>query len=150
MCDLRTVFIDVPPVNQFKPPHLGGDREFAGHGPDITIAAHLEHEGSTRLVTFVTMNALETRSDWTAFGGNSERKLVLDCAERFPGWTIRRVIGDSYSSLSFRDADHDVNTLGPSSGNLIQFFTVKGDSNGEGQPWVTAVFNRVAVELMKP
>ncbi len=28
-------------TKMFEPPHVGGDKEFAGHGPDVIVSANL-------------------------------------------------------------------------------------------------------------
>ena len=149
MSSLSTVFIDIPPVNQYRPPHVGGDREFKGHGPDVRVSAHLEIEDAMRIISTVEMSATETQSDWTTFQGTARRQTVFDCAQTHPGWRIRRIVGSSASTLAFRDHDHAVNRHGPTTGNLVQLFEVMGDSRGSDEPWVSVTYNRVSVELIR-
>ena len=46
-----------------------GDREFGGHGPDVTATARLTIENKTRVILRLSLHAIETKRDWTEAKG---------------------------------------------------------------------------------
>ncbi len=148
MAETKVVDVPINPVHHY-PPHVGGDREFKGHGPDITVIATLVKQGDHQLTASVYTDAIETRQDWTHFQGWSPKQVVFNVDADHPGWRIQSILTDTSSSLSVRDHDHAPSKHGPDQGGLVREFTVHGDQNGQDQPWVRADFNPAKVRLVK-
>jgi hypothetical protein len=66
--------------NRLCPRHIGGDREYDGHGPEVTTALRLERLGG-RLSLHADMHQIETVSDWSEADLQKDIKL----AERLDG-----------------------------------------------------------------
>lgn len=145
---MPTKEIKVPiPMKKYEPPHVGGDREFAGHGPDVIVSANLTAINAGRqLALEIRMDAKETQGDWTHFDGTSN-SIVFDVADKYPNHRIVDIVSDAFSSLYVRDHDHDANKYPPANGTLVKEFTIHGDTSGDDQPWVAADFNEVTVQL---
>lgn len=60
----------------FYPPHVGGDREFDGHGPDVFHRIQIFVENK-RIWTRITMTAIETKKDWTKADGYKDFDLYF-------------------------------------------------------------------------
>ena len=147
----------VNPIS-YIPPHVWGDREFDGHGPDVSLSATTwkvndyvkkRYEIHSR----VYMNARETKSDWTTARGS---KSVVLYRHNKP---IKRIVSDSYSAASYRDRNHSVDVLRLSASELVNRFEVVGDTKGKeagDRTGVTVHFNPIAFEecnepsLIKP
>jgi hypothetical protein len=72
--------VNVPekPLPRFFPSLTSGDRNFANHGPAITVAAKrqlFESPSADTLVVVVRMKAHETQADWTAAAGQRSFNL---------------------------------------------------------------------------
>jgi hypothetical protein len=79
---------------QYIPPHVGGDRDFSGNGPRVAVdvAMFIASEG---IGAQVTMNAVETKKDWTTVSGKSGDLWFLHLRQ---GWKLRTIgeVGYSY------------------------------------------------------
>jgi hypothetical protein len=113
-------------ITRLCPTHIGGDREFDGHGPDVTARATLSKRNDNKEV-WVTLylHAKETRSDWTEAEGTWERKLWTAPA----GKKIISFETDISSEANYRDTDHALDK--PSvQGGLVEIFEIMGDTGG--------------------
>lgn len=126
----------------FVPPHTRGDREYHGNGPDVMAAVQLINEGD-RVLARISMQARETRSDWTTAAGT--KTVVLYQAD--PGMRITQLISPATADHSYRDDNHYVDEF-PGNG-CVQNWKFTGDTGGDdvGETRVEVFFNRVRVEL---
>jgi hypothetical protein len=110
--------------NRLCPRHIGGDREYNGHGPEVTTAVRLERLGG-RLSLRAEMHQIETVADW------SEAQLTKDIklAERLDGtqythiwapnssgvWGWRSLPNGVYDSWNdfYVDTNHSLRTVYP-------------------------------------
>jgi len=114
-------------ITRLCPTHIGGDREFDGHGPDVTARATLSKRNNNKEV-WVTLylHAKETRSDWTEAEGTWERIL----------WTVpagKKIISfetNISSEANYRDTDHALDRPSVQGGNLVRTFEIMGDTGG--------------------
>ena len=116
----------VPSEFRFVPPHIRGDRDFAGHGPDITVRATLVISRKTVNVD-LDMRARETRSDWTtASGSRSYLIYTAPSARCIQGANI-----GTFDRLNYRDNDHEVDIIpGQDAHSFINKYSVVGDTKG--------------------
>jgi hypothetical protein len=63
--------IQVDPTPKFVPSHVGGDRDFGGHGPRVEVSASISLQNQTEIWARVRMHAKETRADWTEVTGST-------------------------------------------------------------------------------
>ncbi len=131
------------------PTHIGGDREFKGHGPDVTVRATLSIRNSnTEVWVNLYLHAKETRSDWTEAEGSWDKKLwTVDS-----GFKIKRIESDISSNASYRDTDHDLDRPSVRGGSLVDRFEVMGDTGGndvgnctDDDVYLNVYFNRIDV-----
>ena len=147
VAETKIVTIPSTQISNFVPPHTRGDREFGGHGPNVFVRAMLLNRG-TYIDTDVYMRAKETKSDWTTAEGSRVYRIY----NVEPGWKIKRILTDTYSSASYTDNDHGVDTLTLGSADLVRQFLVVGDTSGNDAGTDTKVsvnFNNIRVELEK-
>lgn len=122
--DAVTIF---PPMLSFYvPPHTGGDREFKGHGPVMTITVDLMVVNDNELYAAVYIDALETKRDWTHASGT---------AHQFVYRAPRRIISvgpPTHFEHTYTDTDHarDVFTFPPQS-SAVKMLTCVGDTSGD-------------------
>ena len=129
------------------PPLEHGDRNFAGHGPAVTVAAKRKHitNGTDSLTVTVRMRAQETTSDWTRAAGErtftlytapSGCHIVFGSARLGPfdsnGYLNRAGITSDPFSLTAGDTD----TLNPS---FVRRYTVWDDHSGDDVTSYTSV-----------
>jgi len=120
----RVVQVDVGPI-EYMPPHTRGDRDFGGHGPNVTCVVRVFVRNQTQLWASVFMRASETRSDWTTASGQREFQLYN---HRAP---IAEILSDTVSSHFYRDDDHEEDVFTTSAGELVSQFTFVGDTRGD-------------------
>ena len=140
-------------ITRLCPSHIGGDREFAGHGPDVEAKASLEIRNSNQEIWVVLyLHAKETRSDWTEAEGTWDRKLwTVD-----PGWTIVQIQTDTSSETSYRDTDHSLDRPAVRGGSLVSRFEIMGDTGGNDvgnctadDVYMNVYFNKITVKKRK-
>jgi hypothetical protein len=117
------------------PTHVGGDREYDGHGPDVDGFVELYTSSDGReLWMHVYMHQLETRQDWSEAIYDRHFRL-----HRASSGVITQVWsnGTSYSlssaggpvtDFAYTDTDHQVDWFYP--GTFIDRFAIKGDTGG--------------------
>ncbi len=122
--DPRKTISDLEPTPKFVPPHVSGDRDFHGNGPDINVSASISVENDTEIWARVSMDARETRSDYTVARG-STRYLIYRQDKK-----IIQILSDTHSSHSYRDNNHQNDPRTMSSRELVRQFIVTGDTRG--------------------
>jgi hypothetical protein len=131
----------------YVPPHVRGDREFKGHGPKVTASVALD-VGPSSIQARVSMNAKETKKDWTTASGT--KNVVIYNAP--PGWRIERVVGGLASTFSYEDSDLTLDSFELGSGGPVQRFVFTGDTGGSEAGTRTQVdvsFNELSIELVE-
>jgi len=117
----------VPLGSRFIPPRTRGDREFAGHGPDVRVRADLViSNAKTAIDLRLSMTAAETVSDWTTAEGATASRIYTAPS----GWFISGMSVGQSVSRSYRDTDTDVDILAATSTTFVRKFEVVGDTSG--------------------
>lgn len=135
VCEFQNV-TDTARVVNWVPPHVGGDRDFGGNGPLVSVRASLatrtDGSGNPNVVVHVDMTARETTSDFTtASGGNLDGIRIWT---GFPGWRVEGVVGGlaTLDSVSYTDTDHTDDVFAPSSPNsFVSGYRIVGDTTGD-------------------
>lgn len=148
---VEIVTFNPAPMTRLCPTHVGGDREFNGHGPDVTANASLEIRNSNREVWIVLyLHAKETRSDWT----EAERTWSQRLWTAPSGSNIVNIVSDESSNASYRDTDHDLDRPTVRGGTLVSVFEIMGDTGGNdvgnctsGDVYMNVYFNPVQVRI---
>lgn len=125
--EIRT--INVPSL-RVLPNHCGGDCEFDGHGPYVTIKTSIyisESSNYTQIYAHVYFQAIEDRWDWT------ETKISKDyLLWTAPyGYVITDIISDRTSTAFYHDNNHDWDYPQVENGTLVKTFKVMGDTWGD-------------------
>lgn len=128
----------VPASGRYIPPHVAGDREFKGHGPDVHAQAFLElADGGTKLVARACMNARETRSDWTEADGCSPQTVLFVAPI---GQCVKGVNVGSLATFHYVDTDTLIDNLPASPGTAFVYqWSLHGDAPGNDAGVVTGV-----------
>lgn len=136
---------------EIRPTHVGGDREFKGHGPIITVTAQLIQIGDRKLDLLVYMHAVEAQSDYTEFRSLATRnELDLRSRPDCNGFVILEVDGQPFNSYSyFEKAHNEIEVTPQHGGNLVEKFYIRGDFSGEDQPYARIKFQRQTVRLAR-
>jgi hypothetical protein len=108
------------------PDMIGGDREYAGHGPDVEARASLNLVNGVELNIGIYMHQRETTDDW------SEAELQRDFfIYRAPaGRRITSIWNDTESAIFYTDTDHTVDQFFPPD-SLVQELRINGDTGGK-------------------
>jgi hypothetical protein len=138
--------LDINPTPFFVPPHVGGDREFKGHGPTVQVSARLAMRNLRELWATVYMHAKETQHDWTEAEGTAEYLVY-----RHPGTKrIVRILSDLHSSGGYTDTNHATDFIDRPAGELVRQFECIGDTRGDEagiRTGVRAHFNPIKIEI---
>ena len=129
----------------YTPPHTRGDKEYAGHGPNIWSRVNWLNRTS-RIDVRTYMKAEETKSDWTTAEGNKTITYYTPPA----GWKIKRIIGSALTTDQFQDYNHAENSRGMGPGGPVKTFIYRGDHKGSEAGSYTGMdvfFNPLRVEL---
>ena len=129
----------------FVPPHVKGDREFDGNGPNVNVAVELKNLGS-RVEAVISMSARETKDDWTSAIG-SQRSTIYTPD---PGWRVEQIIGDVEDRFNYTDSNQNHDIFQRGSGGPVSSYDFVGDTDGDEaglRTQVTVHFNRLRVVL---
>ncbi len=128
------------------PTHIGGDREFDGHGPNVKASAALSIKNEKEIWVTLYLHAKETKSDWTEAEGRWERKLWSAPT----GKIIVDIDTDKSSEASYTDTDHSLDRPSVQGGSLVSAFEIMGDTSGNdvgnctsGDVYMNVYFNEV-------
>jgi hypothetical protein len=146
----KVVSVSPKSMTRLCPDHIGGDREFNGHGPNVNCWAKLEIRNQRQVWVKVYLHAKETKSDWSECEGSWE-KLLYECE---PDWTIRRILTDMTSEASYTDTDHSLDAPSVDGGYLVRRFEVMGDTDDkdignctDDDVYMNVYFNEVRIEI---
>ncbi|WP_437677735.1 hypothetical protein [Sorangium sp. So ce131] len=126
----------------FVPPHVGGDAEYNGHGPSVGLQVELSVFNDNELWAAVTMDALETRSDWTRATGTAWYRLHT------ANGTIVDVSSPTAFVHTYTDTDHAHDIFSFAPGSLVQKLDYVGDTRGNDAGRKTGVrvyFNPITI-----
>lgn len=126
----------------YVPPHVGGDAEYDGHGPSVSLQVELSVFNGNELWAAVYMDALETKSNWTHASGTAWYRLYT--ASR----PIVEVVGPVDFGHTYTDTDHahDIFSFAPDS--LVNKLDYVGDTRGNDAGTKTGVrvyFNPISI-----
>ena len=130
------------------PTHIGGDREFAGHGPNVDlISAEIERRNLDQEIWVVLkLHVIETRSDWTEAEGTWNHRLWSAPS----GQKVNSIDTDLESNANYVDTDHDLDRPTVRGGTLVRRFEVMGDTGGNdvgnctaGDVYLSVYFNEI-------
>ncbi|WP_437595691.1 hypothetical protein [Sorangium sp. So ce590] len=126
----------------YVPPRVGGDAEYDGHGPSVSLQVELSVFNGNELWAAVYMDALETKSNWTRAAGTAWYRLHT--ASR----PIVEVVSPVEFSHSYTDTDHahDIFSFAPES--LVNKLDYVGDTKGNDAGTKTGVrvyFNPISI-----
>jgi hypothetical protein len=108
------------------PDKVGGDREYAGHGPEVRARAGLSIVNGAELRLNIYMRQRETKHDWSE--ALLRRNFFIYRAP--PGRRITSIWNDAVSEISYVDTDHGEDEFFPLD-TLIEEFRIKGDTGGK-------------------
>lgn len=108
----------------FIPPHVAGDREYDGHGPVVFTKIALSVRNSNQIWATVTMDAVETKSDWTRARGTANYLLYSSSSPIVNLW------GPTSFDHYYIDTNHDFDRFYFPTGNLVQSLVYMGDTRG--------------------
>ncbi|XXT17211.1 hypothetical protein WME94_44000 [Sorangium sp. So ce429] len=126
----------------YVPPRVGGDAEYDGHGPSVSLQVELSVFNGNELWAAVYMDALETKSNWTHAAGTAWYRLHT--ASR----PIVSVDGPISFNHTYTDTDHahDIFSFAPD--NLVNKLDYVGDTKGNEAGTETGVrvyFNPITI-----
>ncbi len=122
---IKEYVIDPMRKGPYYPQKKGGDCDFDGHGPQVTLYAKIfTADSSTQLNAEVRMTAKETKSNWSYAEGAWPVRLYK--AE--PGWYISRIISTPTAvKANYTDSNYDWDQVKTDLCN----FEVLGDTPGD-------------------
>ncbi|WP_437274626.1 hypothetical protein WME90_25590 [Sorangium sp. So ce375] len=126
----------------YVPPRVGGDAEYNGHGPSVSLQVGLSVFNGNELWAAVSMDALETKSDWTRAAGTAWYRLHVASSP------IVDVVSPNDFSHAYTDTDHahDIFSFAPES--LVNKLDYVGDTKGNDAGTKTGVrvyFNPITI-----
>lgn len=121
----------VPAAGYFVPPRVGGDTDFAGHGPRVTARATLLGVNTRQLRVRLFMDAIETVQDLTHVRGDSVPLgdyLIYDAGV---GQCVRGVSRGTGDELQYTDTDHSEDLfVGQVQDSFVRLWRAVGDTAG--------------------
>lgn len=142
-CQTKTYLIGSRSYAKFIPSHVRGDRDYAGHGPDVSLKGSLElitnSFGGTTGRVRLAMTATETVADWTTANGVRYEPLFATDA----GYRVSSIVDSGgrnvvlQDSKSYRDTDHSDDLLAPGYvtstffTSFVSRYVVTGDTSGD-------------------
>ncbi|HEV8084209.1 MAG TPA: C39 family peptidase [Chitinophagaceae bacterium] len=148
----------------FVPPHTKGDKDFDGHGPNITCSVNIGIATDKKhLLAKINMQASESESDWTTCEGE-EKVIIFSCDD---GQEISKISSPISSKVFYTDNDHEedfvISDIGETNTNaqnnnwelikhnntdLVRFYRFMGDVGGDEagtQTGVEVFFNPISI-----
>ena len=139
-------------ITRLCPDHRGGDREFDGHGPNVTAHADLEIKLNTELWVKLYLHVKETRDDWTEAEQTWDRLLWTAPS----GYVIAGVASDMDSNAFYEDTNHELDRPAVRGGDLVRQFEIIGDTGGndvsnctDDDVYMNVYFNKVTVLVQR-
>jgi hypothetical protein len=127
VCQSEVFKAPQPADASWNPPHIAGDTEFGGDGPDVTARVTLAIQGSgagNSVTASIYMDARETRSDWTEAAGTTVRTLYTAPPDK----KIEKIVGPLVSSYHYVDSNTTTDgPFGGASGEPVSQWLFTGD-----------------------
>jgi hypothetical protein len=121
------VNLGAPSFTRLCPTHFQGDREYAGHGPEVQASAGVLIGYSDGLLYVgYTMIQVETKSDWSGAMLHDWIPVYSPPA----GQKFTYIWNAPSSDIYYIDTDHAVDWFYPAD-NLVSAFAIKGDTSGK-------------------
>ncbi len=143
ICESRPDEVPAGKLTSLRPPLVGGDRNFAGHGPNIHAHVRLINRG-TRVDVEVFMEAMETKSDYTAVSGLSTETFFTPS----PGRKVDQIVGDSESDKRYTHGQDPRDVINAAPGEPVsqwEFSGFDGDRAAGTDTQITVHFNKVRI-----
>jgi hypothetical protein len=141
---------------EFGVEHIGGDKEFDGHGPHVYGSIKLEIRSNKEVWMKVFINFEETKDDWTRGLTNKEVKIytVPD------GYKLLKIESETEYTVDYVDRNKDIDIIDRGTLGLVKKFMSQGDAYGDDLPgrgpaldfnksWVRLYLNDVDVSILK-
>lgn len=143
----------IPSRSRLCPTNTGrGDREFKGHGPDVTAKARLSLHNRNRIALNLSLYAVETKKDFTETRGNWQFPVCNVPS----GYKINRILTSARSDTSYRDTNHKLDFPAIRNGTLVRRFEINGDTSGNdigncttGDVYMNVHFNTARLEIQR-
>lgn len=142
------------PILDICPTHIGGDREFAGNGPAVTIRCEVYVLNGKDIYADPYFHARETISSNATEALYQNSPILIYSAPS--GKKINQILSDTYSQAYYVDTDllFDIPTI--TGGNLVSQFRSMGDTGGndlgpcisDSDAELNIYFNVIEVELI--
>ncbi|UJP05258.1 MAG: hypothetical protein LZF61_10580 [Nitrosomonas sp.] len=157
----------VPPSAKlsFTPPHVQGNKDFSGKGPEVWANARWTHDGkSVKLRLWMKAQQTDPALPSDPFKLTEALKEIqkgLTKAEGVreeiyftapTGWRIERIEGNTESSAHYIDSDHNEDRQGAGPNGPAKEFVFRGDHKGNDAGSYTGVdvhFNPLVVKLVE-
>lgn len=118
----------LPSAGFFLPPHVAGDADFKGNGPDVLTSTRIFGVGTRTLRVQMFMDAIETRSDFTRARGLSSMFTIY---EANAGECVVSISKGEYDEVNYIDNDHaQDHFLGQVAGSFVNNWFIVGDTAG--------------------
>jgi len=139
----KIITIEYGPTPKYVPPRAGkGDRDFHGHGPNVTVSAKIEVKNQKEIWATVQMWAKETKKDYTEVYGHTYYTI-------YRGDKPIEILSDTFSGASYTDSNHEDDELFLGGAELVNKFIVVGDTKGDEagrQTGVMVYFNPIVIK----
>ena len=97
---LRTISFQPKDIIKLFPKHTGGDREFAGNGPNVTASVSIKiSENQQNVLAHIKCKFVETVSDWTT----AEIDFMVSIYEVPMGKKIMKINSNDISKAIYTD-----------------------------------------------
>jgi PKD repeat protein len=145
----RIISVTPNATGYLYPTHINGDREFMGHGPDVTLRATLQTSADgTKLEVVIYMYARETTPDWST----AEGTWTFTAYTAPTGWKVSDIpVASNPCVVTYTDAGSDIKfngcdwvtfrSVGDTSGNDI------GGTGGDNDTNVSVTFSPFSIEI---
>lgn len=144
-----------PPASEkYCPDKIGrGDREFSGHGPNVSASAMLFTKNTREVWVRISLHVKETQSDWSEATGEWDYPLWSAPI----GATITEFAPVAPSTAEYRDDNHQVDRPTVQGSGLVQRFQIMGDTEDndignctDDDVYIEVFFGEIQVKYIEP
>lgn len=129
----------------YRPPHTRGDREYKGHGPNVTCSVKLL-VGRGKIDARISMTARETKKDWTTASGSMRQTVYRPD----PGWIITGITNTTSDVIRYIDSNHNEDVFNRPTAGPVKRYVFVGDTKGKEagtRTQTTVTFNQLRIQL---
>lgn len=114
------------------PDHIGGDDNFNGNGPNVSVAAEVFTVNEKEVWARISYHLIETESSWAEAQGEWQVQLYPSLAQDPPvgDYRIKRITSPKISTASYTDDDENVD-LPMINGGLVSQFRCQAETSGQ-------------------